>query len=209
MDKHIALFPLNLVIFPGSKYPLHIFEEKYKKMVNRCIAHNEGFGIASKIDLELASVGCYVVIDKITKEYEDGRKDIVVKGMERFRINTTSLHRDEYILADVTPYTDTQEAKADVLIFEKALVVLQDILDKAGVTVEDSFWSNLTKSKKKSYKLAEKSGLNIKQQQDLLTLQNEDHRLTFILEHLERVEEFIEKDKAIKNIVAGDGYINN
>jgi Lon protease-like protein len=60
--KTIPLFPLNLVVFPNSRYPLHIFEERYKKMINDCLTDETGFGIVAPSGKELSKIGSYAVI---------------------------------------------------------------------------------------------------------------------------------------------------
>ncbi len=50
MKNTIPIFPLNLVVFPDSKYPLHIFEERYKILLQKCLTDNSGFGIVASID---------------------------------------------------------------------------------------------------------------------------------------------------------------
>ena len=70
MQLKIPIFPLNLVVFPGSKYPLHIFEERYKRLLNKCLNSNTGFGIVSLIDKIISDVGVYVIISEVIKTYD-------------------------------------------------------------------------------------------------------------------------------------------
>ena len=58
MKSQIPIFPLNLVMFPEARYPLHIFEERYKRMIKWCIDNDTEFGIVLKIDLKIANVDC-------------------------------------------------------------------------------------------------------------------------------------------------------
>ena len=106
MKNTIPIFPLNLVVFPDSKYPLHIFEERYKILLQKCLTENSGFGIVASIDKRISDVGVYVKVTQILKTYLNGELDIVVQGVERFLINSTSLHPDGYYVADVEKYDD-------------------------------------------------------------------------------------------------------
>ena len=63
----VPIFPLNLVVFPGSKYPLHIFEERYKILINRCLEDNSGFGIVALIDKKISDVGVFVKVNQVIK----------------------------------------------------------------------------------------------------------------------------------------------
>ena len=195
-------------MFPGAKYPLHIFEERYKKMVNSSITSGEGFGIVSKIDLEIANVGCYVLVDKVIKKYDNGSMDIFVKGIERFEIVTRSYNHNGYMEASVTSYYDAPDDENISLSTIEALKKFKDIINKASIELEESFWKNLETAETKSFKLVEKSGLNIKQQQAILTTQSENKRIKFLLEHFEKIESYIEESKAINKLIVGDGYLN-
>jgi Lon protease-like protein len=44
-DSRIPLFPLNVVLYPGATLPLHIFEPRYKLMIQHCLRHNSEFGV--------------------------------------------------------------------------------------------------------------------------------------------------------------------
>ena len=93
MNNKIPIFPLNIVIFPDSSYPLHIFEERYKRMLKRSLENNEEFGIVSKIDLEISHIGCMAKISEIVKTYENGSTDIIIKGGARFNIISQNFHQ--------------------------------------------------------------------------------------------------------------------
>lgn len=85
-DALLPLFPLGLVLFPRTGLPLHIFEERYKRMVAEVIAGSREFGVVLTIEKGIASVGCSARIDRIAKSYEDGRMDIETTGYRRFEI---------------------------------------------------------------------------------------------------------------------------
>lgn len=208
MNSRIPIFPLNLVMYPSAIYPLYIFEERYKKLINRCISENIGFGIVSKLDDTISTVGCYVTITEIINTYDDGRYDILIKGIERFQVITTDIHEDGYLLADITPYIDEDQYTHSHNLEDKTLEKFKTLLDKTAIDLEERFWEKFNRANLKSYKIAEKAGLNLKQQQSLLALRSEDDRLEFLFEHFKRLEDFLEKDAVLREIVAGDGYLN-
>ena len=76
----LKLFPLRLVAYPSKIVPLHIFEDRYKLLINECISTNSEFGIIYQNDKMLANVGCTVKVHKVLKRYKDGRMDILTKG---------------------------------------------------------------------------------------------------------------------------------
>lgn len=208
MNPTIALFPLNLVVFPGSFYPLHIFEERYKTLITLSLETENKFGIVFQTDKELAKVGCLVEISEVTRKYNDGKYDIVVHGVERYYILNSFLHPDSYLLARVEPYADSS-SEFDRILYESIRDKFLSILEKINVKLETSFFNNLNETVNKSFKLAEKCGLRVDQQQELLTLKNENKRLYFLKEHLEHLDQYIDENKVLKEIVLGDGYINS
>ncbi|MGH9567915.1 MAG: LON peptidase substrate-binding domain-containing protein, partial [Candidatus Angelobacter sp.] len=88
----LALFPLDLVLFPGAPLPLHIFEPRYKEMVNECLEQKKVFGMVRARENAVAEVGCTAIVLKLNKQYEDGRLDISTEGKQRFSI--VSLNHD-------------------------------------------------------------------------------------------------------------------
>lgn len=205
--KTISLFPLNLVVFPHARYPLHIFEERYKKMINKCLKDEMGFGVVTPIEKELSKVGSYVLIVQTLKKYESGEMDIVVEAKNRFLIKQIFTHPDGYLIGEVEDYYDMQpEANPSLLVemegrFEK-------LLEKYDFKLEESFWARYQIAKLKSFKIAEKSGLSLIEQQTLLTLQDENHRINFLINHFDKLGEEISKNVGLRNLILGDGYLN-
>ncbi len=142
MKNTIPIFPLNLVVFPGSKYPLHIFEERYKILINKCLSENSGFGIVASFDKKISDVGVYVQITEILKNYENGESDIVVQGIERFLINNTSLNPDGYYQVEMENYPDDKE-KIDSKLIDELENEFKEIVELANYKLENAFWTNL------------------------------------------------------------------
>ncbi|HMK38660.1 MAG TPA: LON peptidase substrate-binding domain-containing protein, partial [Bacteroidota bacterium] len=76
-ETWLPLFPLNVVLFPRSALPLHIFEERYKVLINECVERGTPFGVALAREKGMADVGCSAVVSSVTRRYDDGRMDIV------------------------------------------------------------------------------------------------------------------------------------
>src|SRR5580704_619265 len=82
----LPLFPLQVVLLPGSELPLHIFEDRYKEMIGEVIRARQEFGVVLASEKGIANTGCTATIDKVLRHYEDGRMDIVTRGRRRFEI---------------------------------------------------------------------------------------------------------------------------
>lgn len=206
MNKIIPIFPLNLVVFPQSKYPLHIFEERYKKLVSKCLTENSGFGIVATSDKKMFDVGVYVIITDVIKKYESGESDIIVQGIERFLINKSTIHEDGYLLAEIERYIDN-DFFIDNSLINKLKNNFEEVLKLANYNLEKSFWDRLNRSEYKSYKIAEKSGLSYEQQQELLILKSESERINYLINYFNYIKEKVSKADTLKSIIMNDGYL--
>ena len=83
----IALFPLNIVVFPGEQLNLHIFEPRYRDLIHDVESEKIRFGIPVFREGEEMEIGTELRLDKIVKTYEDGKLDISTIGMEVFKLN--------------------------------------------------------------------------------------------------------------------------
>ena len=207
MYKDLPLFPLNIVVFPFSKYPLHIFEERYKKLIARCLREKTGFGIVAKLHNEISSIGVYVEISDVIKTYPDGESDIVVTGKKRFYRKSLSMHREGYYISDIDEFEDI-DSEINFSLFDELVDKLKDLFEKFNLHLDDNYWQNLEKSKLKAFKVAEKSGLTIEQQQQLIAMQTENNRLAFLIEHMIELDKKLEGEVVMKDIIIGDGFLN-
>jgi len=101
----LPLFPLQVVIFPRTRLPLHIFEDRYKEMVGDSIRDRSEFGIVLARESGIVNAGCTVVVDKVLQMHADGRMDIVTRGQRRFEIVTLDAEKD-YLRAQVEYFED-------------------------------------------------------------------------------------------------------
>jgi Lon protease-like protein len=86
VSSEFPLFPLGIVALPGELVPLHIFEERYKTMINECVRDEKEFGILWLSDDGLREVGCAMEIEKILERMEDGRINLLARGTRPFRV---------------------------------------------------------------------------------------------------------------------------
>ncbi len=86
VERDFPLFPLGLVALPGELIPLHIFEERYKAMMNECIEAESEFGIVWLSDDGLKTIGCAARIETVLERMDDGRMNLVARGTRPFRV---------------------------------------------------------------------------------------------------------------------------
>src|SRR5947209_5890353 len=134
-DELLALFPLHTVLFPGMPLPLHIFEERYKLMIGRCIEAERPFGVVLiQSGPEVGGpavphmVGTTAHIASV-KRADDGRMNLIAIGQERFRIVEVVRH-EPYLIARVEPRGDEQpSAEAPSLAVEVRAVLTTYLRD--------------------------------------------------------------------------------
>ena len=101
----LPLFPLPLVVFPRTRLPLHIFEERYKDMIGAAIEEQSEFGIVLARDEGIVNSGCTVTVEKVLHRYPDGRLDILTVGQRRFEIQRLTEERD-FLQGEVSYFDD-------------------------------------------------------------------------------------------------------
>src|ERR1700743_976733 len=114
--ERIPLFPLNVVLLPGGDLPLHIFEPRYRRMVQDCIETNSEFGMLLALPKGLVRVGCTAQVLEVAKRYNDGRMDILTVGRSPFRIVellNAKQYEDGMLLEGSVDYLDDRERPVD------------------------------------------------------------------------------------------------
>jgi Lon protease-like protein len=101
----IGLFPLGLVLVPGERAPLHIFEERYKELIGECLETGAEFGLVLTEETGPREVGTRASVVLVLERFDDGRLNVVIEGRERFRILALTEGRS-FATARVEPVTD-------------------------------------------------------------------------------------------------------
>lgn len=82
----LPAFPLKTILLPGEATKLHIFEDRYKELVNDCLENNASFAIPFYENGKISNFGCEVKIKNVLKEHSDGKKDILIECVRIFKI---------------------------------------------------------------------------------------------------------------------------
>ncbi|HZP91821.1 MAG TPA: LON peptidase substrate-binding domain-containing protein [Burkholderiales bacterium] len=190
----IPLFPLQVVVFPRTALPLHIFEERYKEMVGAAIRDNSEFGIVLAREDGIVNAGCTVVVEKLKQMYPDGRMDVLTRGKRRFEIE--SLNEEKaYLQAHVTFFDDDDFSPTPNELREQVCTQYQ-ALSQLG-TVQVSEEPDL-KDPQLSFQLAHAvPDLNFLSV--LLRKRSETGRLTDLNEYL---SQYIPRQRAIERVKA-------
>lgn len=202
----IGLFPLNIVLFPESKYPLHIFEDRYKQLINECFDNGMEFGINYISSLGISHIGCSAVVTDILKKYSDGKLDIIVQGVSRYRISRFIEGEKSYFTAEVEPFSDDDYGIDRKLLDETARLFNKIAEGITSIKIDKIDPDNIS-VKFPSFLIAQKAGLTPEQKQALIEIRSENLRLKTLAGHLRKVQPLIKRAEVISNIVKNDGYL--
>lgn len=108
MQEWLPLFPLQVVLLPEAELPLHIFEERYKEMIQEVIRGHLEFGVVLANEKGIVNTGCTATVSKVLREYPDGRLDILTVGRRRFEI--LRLNDERSFLRGAVEFFDDDDA---------------------------------------------------------------------------------------------------
>lgn len=198
----IPLFPLDVVLFPGTPLPLHIFEPRYKEMIGECLVQNRTFGVVRAGEQGLADVGCTAEVVTVVKEYVDGRLDIVTEGRKRFELvrvdQERSFLRAEVLMLEDDPAMPSQEDT------DRARQLHSELLAMAGARQDLS----AADPSALSFYLAGSLPLDLDFKQKLLSLRSEPERLTLLISYLEQLIPKIHRAARAKEKAGGNGHVH-
>ena len=199
----LALFPLQLVVFPGERLALHIFEERYQQLVKDCEFDNITFGVPTYLDKKL-EYGTEVVLKKIERRYDDGQSDIVCTGTRIFKIHNFFKQAPGKLYAggDVT-FLQNDLNSNDELQGE-LLDQINELYKELQIESPPQFSLPLT-----SYQVAHKIGLALHQEYHLLTLKKELDRLQYLIGHLKVTIPVVREMNRTKEVIQMNGHFKN
>ena len=197
---NFPIFPLPLVLLPTELAPLHIFEERYKRMINLCIEEAAEFGIVWLGDSGLADVGCTARITELIDRMDDGRMNIVVRGGKPFRL-LRRIDELPYPAGDVELLDDDEEASeshADAVRSSYA-----EVVEKA--TDERPKEEDLAEMD--AYRMAATIELEPQLKQKLLDSRSEDERLEIVEDLFTKAVARLERAEHVSEVARSNGKV--
>jgi Lon protease-like protein len=204
--RNLPLFPLKVVLFPGSLLPLHIFEERYKTLINECIENLTEFGINLIENDKIDPTGCSAIVKSIVKKYDDGQLDIAVEGRTRYTLGQLVDSGAPYFVGEVIFFDDRVE-KINYSLRRRAIGLYNRFVETAfkGTVMPANEASSDTKI---SFLLVQKAGLDLKDRQKFLALQSENERLSTLNSHFESMLPLLTSREKYDRFVMNDGYLS-
>jgi Lon protease-like protein len=197
----LPLFPLDLVLLPGTPLPLHIFEPRYREMISECLDRNQHFGVVRGKEQELAEIGCTAEILTVTKKYDDGRMDIVTEGRARFEVIQLNQERS-FLQAEVLYLHDEPDIASQDEIAQ-AIKLHGEIMTLAGAEPEKS--SEIGEAQL-SFHLAGSLPLDLDFKQTLLGMKSEGERLRAIILSFESILPTMRRTVHVRRRAGGNGH---
>ena len=201
MDALLPLFPLDVVLFPGTPLPLHIFEPRYKEMIGECLAEHRSFGVVRAVEQSFSDVGCTAEIVTVVKEYPDGRLDLVTEGRKRFEIVRINQERSflqaEVLMINDDPGTPPREDTS------RAVQLHSELLAIAGATQDLS----AADPSSLSFYLAGSLPLDLDFKQKLLALRSEPQRISLLINYLETIIPNLRRAASAREKAGGNGHV--
>jgi len=178
--ERIPLFPLELVLFPGTPLPLHIFEPRYKLMVQRCLENRKEFGVILARSEGIAAVGCTAEIIKVVKKYEDGRMDILTFGQTAYRVR--EVFEDQPYIEGVVEFLEDDPSQGRAETRQRLLTLYEKCHTLVYGRAPHSPQVNAGVSF--AFQIASELPLDLDYKQELLELRAESERQSSLLERL-------------------------
>jgi Lon protease-like protein len=173
-SRDFPLFPLGLVALPSEMIRLHIFEERYKTMIQECLQGEREFGIVWLSDDGLREVGCACAIDRVLEQMEDGRMNLIVRGTRPFRV----LERQGHLPypAGVVEFVEDRQDAPDPGLAKAAHDAYAELVKRA--TDQDPDAEELADMT--AYAMAATVDFGLDAKQGLLDMRSENARLRLV-----------------------------
>lgn len=197
----LPLFPLDVVVFPRTALPLHIFEPRYREMIGEALANNSEFGIVLAKDEGIVNAGCTVVVEQVLKRYEDGRMDILTQGLRRFEVLYLD-NEKEYLRASVQYFDDDEP---ETISMEMRTRAVEQYRTFTGLGMKQGYGEPRLADPQLSFQLAH--GLpDLDFLQLLLSERSESGRLTRVIEYYQSYTPRIRELEHMKKLAPLNGH---
>ncbi|MFC6999870.1 LON peptidase substrate-binding domain-containing protein [Rufibacter roseus] len=205
MSRFLPLFPLNIVVYPGEKLNIHIFEMRYRQLITESHTNGTTFGIPVYLNSGIGEYGTEIKLLGIEKKYPGGEMDVKTQGLGIFKIKDFQRQAPDRLypsgeIEDLTPEQDNAEWQhlqvKEMLQELYSALSIQSLMLKLG----DNF---------RSYDIAHHIGFTLEQEYALLQCLKESERLEIILSHLQQILPVVQQTEKLKERVKLNGHFKN
>lgn len=206
MTNFIPIFPLGVVVYPGEKLHLHIFEPRYKQLVKECQDTHKPFGIPTVLNNRLQEIGTLVRLSDIVQVYDNGEMDIRTQGLKVFRILEIIKSVPEKLYSGaIVNYPENEEDAGNRELMQKVIRGVKELHRLLNISKD----FKKEESELKSYDVAHHAGLSLDEEYELLGLLKEIHRQEYLKRHLHKVLPMLMEMEQLKEKVKLNGHFRN
>lgn len=205
MTNFIPIFPLQVVVFPGEDLNLHIFEPRYKQLINECFEQKKPFGVPAVINNEIKEYGALIHVKEISQTYGNGEMDIKTRAEKMFRI-LEIIHTipDKLYAGAIVSYPhNILQGNDDVM---KTLIQkMRSLHDQLQV------YKDFHKPDEQltAYDIAHHSGLTLQQEYEFLQLPQERQRQEYLKRHFETMMPDFLQTQQLKQKIQMNGHFRH
>ena len=214
--RDLPIFPLSIVLFPGVPLPLHIFEQRYRQMLNDIRVSNNLFGISyfdvstSQQEVPAAGhIGCVAEVSEI-QTLPDGRSNILTVGVIRYRIEEYVERGDPYLIARVSFFEDEEDDNELLRNSSREVAETFTRIARAVRTINDERASlpdiSDTEPQQLSFLVAAAMEVDTDLKQELLEMRSTSERLRRLRDLLARAVASYEERARIHEMAKGNGH---
>lgn len=205
MTNFIPIFPLGIVVYPGEQLNLHIFEPRYKQLINECFETKKPFGIPSVIDNKMNDTGTLVKVLEITTVYDDGKMDIKTEGLEVFTILEVIKELPEKLYSGTIVNYPANVERGNRVLMQHIITAIRELhkllkISKEFKKPDEELWS---------YDVAHHAGLSLTEEYELLQLLHELQRQEYLKRHLKKVIPVIAEMETLKERIQLNGHFKD
>lgn len=205
MTNFIPNFPLGIVVYPGENLNLHIFEPRYKQLIQECHATKKPFGIPVVLDNKMQEYGSLVEITEVSKVHENGEMDIRTTGIKVFRILELIKELPEKLYSGaIVTYPDNYE-KGNPELMRRVIKQVYELHQLLKVSKDFKKPAEVINS----YDVAHHIGLSLEQEYEMLGLFDERQRQEFLRLHLANVIPMLAGMEELKEKIKLNGHFKN
>jgi len=205
MTNFIPIFPLGIVVYPGESLNLHIFEPRYKQLVNECNKEKKLFGIPAILNNHLQDYGTLVKLTEIIKVRDNGEMDIRAEGEKVFRILEVIKEIPDKLYSGAIVNYPSNNEKGNVVFMQLIISSIREL----------HHLLNISKDFKKkdeelhAYDVAHHVGLSLQEEYELLNLMDELQRMEYLKRHLAKVIPMVAEMEILKEKIKLNGHFKN
>lgn len=202
MTNFIPIFPLGIVVFPGEEVNLHIFEPRYKQLINDCYVSKKTFGIPVVLKNTVAELGTLVHITEMVQVHADGKMDIRTRGEKIFRtLELVKSIPDKLYSGAIVHYPDNDQRQQPKLL-QQVISGIRELHQAIGVSKDFKKPDHTLIS----YDLAHHAGLSLEEEYEFFGLMHELQRLEYLKRHLGKILPVVSGIESLKERIQLNGH---